>query len=133
MTFAGDHVQSLVVDLHVPRDVALTGLRHDLAALLGDLGEDHLYDVQLVVTELVSNVLDHTPGEGRLRVFRVGKPCVVTVEVDDESPTQPVYGHSRLGENRGRGMVMVESATSKWGTSLRPDGGKTVFAVVPCP
>ncbi|MFD4672433.1 ATP-binding protein [Lentzea sp. NPDC058450] len=133
MTFAGDHAQRLVVDLHVPRDVVLTGLRHELAALLADLGEDHLYDVQLVVTELVSNVLDHTTGSGRLRLFRTDEPCVVTVEVDDDSATQPVYGHSRLGENRGRGMVMVESATSKWGTSLRPGGGKTVFAVVPCP
>ncbi|GLY47803.1 ATP-binding protein [Lentzea sp. NBRC 102530] len=126
-------VPSVVLDLRIDRDLVLTDLRHDVGSALTGLGEDHLYDVLIVVTELVSNVLDHTTGHGRVRVLRRRTPCEVTVEVDDTSSEHPVYGRSRLGEHRGRGVVMVEGTSSAWGITLLPDDGKTVFAVVPCP
>ncbi|MET9230076.1 ATP-binding protein [Lentzea sp. NPDC003310] len=131
MSSPDDPAHPPVLDLPIGRDVVLTDLRHDVGKALVGLGEDHVYDVLLVVTELVSNVLDHTTGSGRLRLLRRITPCEVTVEVDDASTQHPVYGRSRLGENRGRGMVMVESASSEWGITLLPEG-KTVFAVVPC-
>lgn len=131
MSSPDDPVHPTVLDLRIERDVVLATLRHDVGKSLVGLGEDHVYDVLLVVTELVSNVLDHTTGPGRLRVLRRLSPCEVTVEVDDLSSQRPVYGRSRLGEHRGRGMVMVGSASSEWGIIPR-SGGKTVFAVVPC-
>ncbi|MCR3753995.1 ATP-binding protein [Lentzea californiensis] len=122
-----------VVDLPVRPGMSMASLRRHLAAALQDLGEDHLYDVQLVVTELVANVLDHTPSTtGHLRVLRGQEPCAVIVEVDDESAVHPVYGRSRLGENRGRGIVVVDNISREWGCRPRGEGGKTVFALVEC-
>ncbi|MFD9701049.1 ATP-binding protein [Lentzea sp. NPDC059081] len=121
-----------VVDVPVERGMSLSGLRRAVTTALGSLGDDHLYDVQLVVTELVSNVLDHTPGSGHLRILHTAEPCLVVVEVDDASPVAPVYGRSRLGENRGRGIVVVDRISREWGSRAREEGGKTVFAVVDC-
>ncbi|MFD5829766.1 ATP-binding protein [Lentzea sp. NPDC060358] len=121
-----------VVDLPVAPGTSISRLRRDLTTALSSVGEDHLYDVQLVVTELVSNVLDHTPSRtGRLRVFHTLAPCLVVVEVHDSSPVEPVYGRSRLGENRGRGIVVVDRISREWGCRVVGDG-KTVFAVVDC-
>jgi hypothetical protein len=123
----------LVLDVSVHPGVVVSVLRRDLTAALRGLGEDHLYDVLLVMTELVSNVLDHTPGVGRLRVLRSQVPCAVTVEVDDDSSAKPVYGRSRLpNDNRGRGIVVVDNLAKTWGTRWRAGGGKTVFASVCC-
>ena len=114
---------SVVLDLPVERTTVMPALRGDVAAILRDLGDDHRYDVLLIVTELVSNVLDHTPGTGRLRILRHNAQCEITVEVDDGSPAQPVHGRSRLGGTRGRGIVVVDNP-------LR-DGGKTAEGVRP--
>lgn len=123
----------LVLDLPVYPGVAVSAFRRDLTAALRGLGEDHLYDVLLVMTELVSNALDHTPGVGRLRVRHCQVPCAVTVEVDDDSSAEPVYGLSRLPNDcRGRGIVVVDSLARTWGTRWRAGGGKTVFASVYC-
>ncbi|GHH40784.1 ATP-binding protein [Lentzea cavernae] len=124
---------ALVLDVPVLPGMSMSSLRRDLTKALGELGEDHLYDVQLVVTELVTNVLDHTSGStGHLRILHGQDPCAVIVEVDDESMTEPVYGRSRLGENRGRGIVVVDNISRNWGTRPRGETGKTVFAVVDC-
>ncbi|MEU0878126.1 ATP-binding protein [Lentzea sp. NPDC005914] len=124
---------SVVLDLEVEPAIALSALRGHVAGTLRDLGEDHRYDVLLIVTELVSNVLDHTPGTGRLRILQQNAGCEVTIEVDDRSPAQPVYGRSRLGCDRGRGIVVVDNLARAWGTRPLPGGGKTVFASVRCP
>ncbi|USX54806.1 ATP-binding protein [Lentzea sp. HUAS12] len=124
---------ALVVDMPVRPGMSMSSLRRDVTKALGELGEDHLYDVQLVVTELVSNVLDHTPSStGHLRILHGQDPCAVIVEVDDESATEPVYGRSRLGENRGRGIVVVDNISRQWGSRPRGAEGKTVYAVVDC-
>ncbi|MDX8141639.1 ATP-binding protein [Lentzea sp. BCCO 10_0061] len=124
---------ALAMDVPVRPGTTMSSLRRELTTALRDLDEDHLYDVQLVVTELVSNVLDHTPaGAGRLRIMRSQEPCLVTVEVDDESAVEPVYGRSRLGEYRGRGIVVVDNISREWGFRQREEGGKTVYALVDC-
>jgi anti-sigma regulatory factor (Ser/Thr protein kinase) len=130
---AGDGSVAMVLDMAVEPTINLSAMRDHIATTLHDLGEDHRYDVVLVATELVSNVLDHTPGTGRLRIFRHNARCEITIEVDDRSSAQPVHGQSRLGGSRGRGIVVVDNLAREWGTRPRPDGGKTVFASVPCP
>jgi len=128
----GEDSKSLVVDLSIEPGTSMASLRGGVGGVLHDLGEDHRYDVLLVVTELASNVRDHACGVGRLRVFRSLVPCRVWVEVDDEVERLPVYGRSRLGENRGRGMMMVDGVSLDWGARPRPGGGKTVYTVICC-
>lgn len=131
MIGTGEHAQSHVLDVQVDQSTDMSSLRRRVDVALTDLGGDHRYDVLLVVTELVSNVLDHTIGQGRLRLVRTRKPCEIMIEVDDASSVAPVCGTSRLGDNRGRGIVMVDGMAHRWGTVLRL-GGKTVFALLHC-
>lgn len=132
MTTADEDSRSIVLDVTIAPTTLLSALRGHLTTSLQDLGEDHRYDILLVVTELVTNVLEHTPGTGRLRVLRSKAKCEVTIEVDDTSALPPEHGRSRLGGTRGIGIVAVNKIAREWGTRPSADGGKTVFASVRC-
>lgn len=90
MTTVSEDSASVVLNLPIEPTSTVAELRVHLAITLDDLGEDHRYDVLLVMTELVSNVLDHAAGIGRLRVSRRKAPCEITIEVDDTSALRPV-------------------------------------------
>ncbi|MFI6094625.1 ATP-binding protein [Lentzea sp. NPDC051213] len=114
---------------------ALPDDKTDLAAvrawagkLLGDLSEDVRLDVLLVCTELASNAYEHACGPRSVRVQRLDE--VVRVEVDDGTPADlPRLGESRLGDLRGRGLVLTAAISRCWGTR-EADGGKTVWAEI---
>lgn len=76
-------------------------------------------DATLVITELVSNAVDH----GRLPSIRVivSRPSLngVRVSVVDRSRTVPTLRADSDGDRlRGRGLVLVEALTEEWGTEL---------------
>lgn len=100
--------------------------------VLPGLDEDHLSDVLLVATELVSNVFDHAPGPALVRVFHRPDPCKVHVEVEDTSELPPVLGRSSIADTRGRGVAMVAVYSEDWGVRGCAEGGKTVWAVLAC-
>lgn len=102
----------------------LTELRQQCAALLGPLSDLVLGDVQLVVSELVSNVVRHTRHHtGRLLVRH--DPCEVHVAVSDRSSVPPRLIHDApVG---GRGIQIVDAVASAWGVT-RERRGKTVWA-----
>ena len=106
-------------------------VRRWVGEVLADLGDDDLDDCVLVVNELVSNAFDHADGPRRVRLRWSPGPCVVRVEVDDASPDKLVLGRSRLGGNRGRGLVLVERLSADWGVDARVVG-KTVWAEMSC-
>ncbi|MCE6995533.1 ATP-binding protein [Saccharothrix sp. S26] len=124
----------LLLDLTGRPTPPLVQVRRWAVTAMADLDDDHLQAVLLVATELVANAYDHAhPHRVRLRRSRV--PCQVRIEVEDTSPARPILGRSRLGEHRGRGLVMVDNLTRhQWGTQARSDGGtgKTVWAVTSC-
>ena len=132
MVTIGEGPRSVVLDLCIQSCAVTSVVRGHLTKRLQGLGEDHRYDVLLVATELVTNVLEHTPGIGRLRVLRSNALCEITIEVDDTSELLPVYGRSRLGRTRGWGIVVVAKLAWEWGTRPLPVDGKTVFASVRC-
>jgi anti-sigma regulatory factor (Ser/Thr protein kinase) len=82
---------------------------------------------QLVVTELISNAIDHARAPIQLTVSFPGDS--VRVEVHDsaaEPPRQQSLDPHRL---RGRGLHMIDAVSSQWGWT--PDAaGKTVWADV---
>jgi anti-sigma regulatory factor (Ser/Thr protein kinase) len=83
-----------------------------------------LDDVQLCVSELVTNVMVHgsAPGELRITVFADR----VRVDVDDHSPEPPrlLTTGAAIG---GRGLRIVDTLASSWGHHPRGEG-KTVWA-----
>ena len=59
---AGDGPAAMVLDLAVKPTINLSAVRGHMATALHDLGEDHLYDVALVVTELALRQRSASPG-----------------------------------------------------------------------
>ena len=107
--------------LAVPK--AVPELRHAVRAYLG--GDPHS-EVELCVSELVSNVIRHV-GEGtpvRVRVTRVGRGGLdddrIRVEVTDPDPRAlPVLldatTDTGLGAESGRGLMLLDAVAVRWG------------------
>ncbi|WP_434445133.1 ATP-binding protein [Lentzea sp. E54] len=113
----------------LPEDAPdLAMMRVWVGTLLRDLSEDITLDVLLVCTELASNAYEHADGPRSLRVQR--HTGFVRVEVDDHTPAAlPHLGESRLGDSRGRGLILIAQLARCWGTR-EFTGGKTVWAEV---
>lgn len=105
----------------------LAGVRQWTAEVLADLTDDEITDAKLVVSELVSNAYQHGEHPLHLRLRRTRN--LIRVEVTDLSPRLPVVGRSSVRVTRGRGMVLVDRLTRRWGV-VRHAVGKTVWAVL---
>ncbi|GGM45774.1 ATPase [Longimycelium tulufanense] len=84
-------------------------------------------DAQLVATELVSNAYAHTVRARELRLVvddRVGR---LRIEVADRSSAQPVLRDPDPRSTGGRGLIIVDHLSSRWGVTSTPEG-KTVWA-----
>ncbi|HEX7304632.1 ATP-binding protein [Lentzea sp.] len=115
--------------LELNRDVVdIAEARRWAGSALPQLHEDDLLDVQLIVTELVSNVYDH--GEFPARLTLRTPRDAVRIEVEDSSTIPPVLKPSSPHSARGRGLVLVDQLAREWGVTEQPSG-KAVWAVVP--
>lgn len=103
--------------------------RRFVAATLDNWQEQHLMDtVQLLISELVTNVIVHTTAAPDVRVSLY--PSHLHVAVVDSSPV-PVTPRSPSDEAvSGRGLQLVEALASAWGTT-QIDRGKVVWFDVP--
>ena len=91
---------------------------------------DRLDDAALVLSELVGNAVRHASGDTlKLRLRRTGG--VLRISVRDGSPAVPVPRVAPDDAESGRGMLIIEALSLRWGTELVP-GGKVVWADVPC-
>ncbi|WP_285746686.1 ATP-binding protein [Lentzea sp. NBRC 105346] len=103
---------------------SLIRVRRWVATWLHDLSDDLKLDVMTISTELVSNAYEHAAGPRGVELHRTGR--TVRIEVHDSSVERPklgVYG------TRGRGLVLVQGLSTRWGVIDRPDG-KTVWAEI---
>ena len=92
--------------------------------LTGEPGEPTL----LVVTELLSNAIDHAHGPVRLSVELSAE--TVHVEGRDATPHPPQLQPPDPLRARGRGVQFVEALSTRWGSTSSPPG-KIVWADVP--
>jgi DNA-binding NarL/FixJ family response regulator len=98
------------------------------SALEGWCDPGVLADVELLITELVTNGVQHAASDVDVRIA-VGA-TTVRVEIGDRSPTEPVARTTKPNEPGGRGMHIVEKVASRWGVDLRRTG-KCVWFEVP--
>ena len=91
--------------------------------LVGEAGEP----TQLVVTELVSNAIDHAYPPIQLTVSFPGES--VRVEVHDAAAEPPRLQPHDPWRVRGRGLQMVDALSSRWGWT-NDAAGKTIWADV---
>ena len=83
-------------------------------------------DATLVVSELVTNAVLHA--RTHLVVAIAGLPPGVRLAVHDNSGTLPVLGHAEADHTSGRGMTIVDSCATDWGTDRDAQGHKSVWA-----
>ncbi|MHA3701159.1 ATP-binding protein [Jatrophihabitans sp. YIM 134969] len=121
---------SLTVSL--PADPsAVTTARRLVVSRWGHLSVDTMGDVELIVSELVSNAVRHGRPEIELRLR--ARPFAVDVGVLDHDTSVPPSDLSLPHDTQrtGRGLFMVDALSQAWGVeSLPGGGGKTVWASV---
>lgn len=110
-----------------PPDPAIVAtVRSDAASRLQSVNLTSVQDdVELLLTELITNVILHarTPFEVHLTTVGAG----VRVEVIDGSPTMPAAGSLGTSALSGRGLALVQSMSRRWGAHHNTNGGKTVW------
>jgi CheY-like chemotaxis protein/anti-sigma regulatory factor (Ser/Thr protein kinase) len=108
-----------------PRDVA-TGRRFVIDRCRDwDCG-DVVEDAEIVASELVTNALVHGQSRAELRVGVNEK--VLRIQVIDQGPGIPDPQAAELGDEHGRGLLLISVLCAAWGVEGLPDGGKVVWA-----
>jgi len=117
--------------LELPAEAASVAIARRWAAqTLEPHGADLAATVSLLVSELVTNVVLHARTTCTL-ALTLGEDAV-RVEVTDGSDRMPAA--SRVPDPlalSGRGMVLIESLSSRTGAEPRAEGGKVVWFEVP--
>lgn len=88
-------------------------------------------DGELLVSELVTNAVLHARSASRVEVVRVRR--AVRVRVCDRSPARPHvrdYGPQAV---TGRGLLLVERLSRRWGIEVDGDGKCVWFELNPRP
>lgn len=96
-------------------------------ALLADAELSIADDVALLVSELVSNAVIHASSKPRLEV-RIGRSHV-RVEVRDDSPEHALPRVPDVERPGGRGLLLIETLASRWGTDRDGDGKRVWFEI----
>ncbi|MGY1651154.1 ATP-binding protein [Geodermatophilus sp. SYSU D01119] len=86
-------------------------------------------DVELLVTELVANVVDHVGGEAVLSLELEYSDGWLRIAVTDGSGIRPVVGELRGDQPRGRGMQIVQAIADDWGVEDVGDGKRVWFVL----
>lgn len=98
------------------------------STLAGWCDEDVVTSVELLVSELVANGVEHAETDVDVRIA-VGASSV-RVEVSDRSPELPIVRSPGLDSPNGRGLRIVDNAAARWGVQARRTG-KCVWFVLP--
>ncbi|MEV0263706.1 ATP-binding protein [Streptomyces sp. NPDC050617] len=93
--------------------------------------------VRLIVSELATNVVQHTWGRSPVFtvVVQLDRGELLRIGVADSHPGRPRRLPAAVQQDNGRGMVIVRTLTKELGGTLTitpaPDGGKTVWITLP--
>ncbi|MFI1799888.1 ATP-binding protein [Streptomyces sp. NPDC020379] len=118
---------------------AVKPARHLAGKLAAEWGLENLaHDLVLVVSELVTNAVIH--GTGRQILVTYSLTCSrLRIEVRDTGTWNPAVMRRKLARARqgglrshGRGLMLVEAISSRWGCSRRVVG-KAVWCEIDIP
>lgn len=87
----------------------------------------------VLVTELVTNAVKASAGAAQghvVRLWLVLGSSEVLIVVWDAIPQAPVLGQADDSAERGRGLMLVEAISQRWGWRAATGGGKFVWAVL---
>ena len=81
--------------------------------------------VVLSLNELVTNSIRHGTGAVDIELAEGSRHLLLVVsDGSDDLPRQP---RAPITAEGGRGMVVVDQLTTRWGVHRLPDGGKAVW------
>lgn len=83
---------------------------------------------EVVASELTDNMVYHARSKGWLRLEL--RSNMLTIAVADADPRPPRLRVPGLRAAGGRGLVLVDKLSRRWGTASRPPEGKVVWAVL---
>jgi anti-sigma regulatory factor (Ser/Thr protein kinase) len=95
-----------------------------------DLPQDR-EDAGLLVTELVSNVVDHVGGEANLTLELTASEAWLRISVADGSANRPVVQELSTDRPRGRGLRLVQAIADRWGSEDHAGGKRVWFELHP--
>lgn len=105
--------------------VALTEALHSVGSADRAADQELVYDAGVVATELLSNAARACRSRIALRLdVHHGS---IRIEVYDDGSGVPVQREVQADEAGGRGLKIVDSLSTSWGTSPRP-AGKCVWS-----
>jgi anti-sigma regulatory factor (Ser/Thr protein kinase) len=84
-------------------------------------------DVELVVSELVTNVLVHA--HSAISVTLEELPLCVRLTVHNGSSAPAMVKNTRSTDEGGRGLLIVDRCTEDWGIDTATNGDQSVWAV----
>lgn len=101
-------------------------VRRALAGLLDDQQDRIAFAVELVASELVSNVIQHTAHGGSIRAWEIGADRPFRIEVVDSYAAEPSVAEN-VSDTGGRGLQLVADLADAWGVIIH-EHGKTIWA-----
>lgn len=113
----------------LPSQASSPGQARALAcASAEDLDPEALIALELIVSELVTNAVQH--GEGEITLSLAPTADGIRVGVHDHGDGRPEPRPTDARSTRGRGLQLVEILSAVWGVAPTGDSGKTVWAQV---
>jgi anti-sigma regulatory factor (Ser/Thr protein kinase) len=113
-----------------PREIRLvrSWARERLAAA-GDLPDETITDIVLIMNELATNAVRHAAGPARVRLLR--SDSTVWIGVEDAGGAAWFDPAVTLASPIGTGLTLVAACSRRRGHFHRGDGGRTVWAEIP--
>jgi anti-sigma regulatory factor (Ser/Thr protein kinase) len=106
--------------------------RHVVHKVLRAWGAPHDHDdAALLVTEVVTNVIDHAGTEVAITLELEIADDWLRISVADGSSIPPVVRELNGENSRGRGMAMVEAIADRWGVEDHRGGKRVWFELRP--
>ena len=120
-------------------DVELTGLSAPQQArwlireqLAGAVSVPFLRDVLLATSEVVTNAIRFAPGPIHVTLSRDSLSNAIRVGVADTNPDLPHQSEvDDTPNSNGRGLLIVDTVASSWGTQPTATGKEVWFEMVP--
>jgi anti-sigma regulatory factor (Ser/Thr protein kinase) len=128
-------MSSYTAHVDLPPVIASVPLaRHVTLDVLRAWASPHdLDDAALLVSELVSNVVDHARTEVVLTLELALAGDWLRISVADGSAVSPVVRELRQERPRGRGLRLVEAIADRWGAEDHRGGKRIWFELTPAP
>ena len=123
-------IEGPVDEVHLPADVQSVRRGRQVARdVVMEWGLQPLADdVQLGVSELLSNAVRHAGTDVVLTLRLAGRLVVEVVDNDPDLP-HPVLPDEDLRATSGRGLRIVSAISTDWGVRAAPEGKAVWFAL----